>query len=264
MSFLTLVKKATIQNSIVLASLLALPITVNAIESTTSSKSISYSVTKETTDIAKSSQLKAAKKITLMPLLKEGYRSETGSSENTLQSTSYVHEGEFTIYDASSNLISDFDYDGFYHRFSVTIDADTVYSSAYVYAEIYLSYEGGPWNYTASSDNYTLYGTSPHDAFTIETELTEGFPAGHYDIRIELYDADFNEWLVTSGPYENYSLSALPLEDSHYDKDTIDVVHTIETDIYVSGHGGMDLWMFGIIGLLVLARMFSRQQAVKQ
>ncbi|MGS0728212.1 choice-of-anchor H family protein, partial [Shewanella sp. 0m-11] len=57
----------------------------------------------------------------------------------------------FYIYDAYSRLFIDNDYDGFYQTFSVTFDADVegsyVNERADVFAELYLSRNGGPWEH---------------------------------------------------------------------------------------------------------------------
>lgn len=228
-------------------------------ESSASTRSISYSLTTQTELATEKTQsnllkLKQAELQTLPVISKQGYRSES------TQQMSSSYYGDFSIHDASVELFNDLDYDGFYHHFSVSLDADTVYSNAHVYAELYISYEGGPWNYYAGSDVFAIYGNSPNDAFVIETELVEGFPAGYYDIRIDLYDAHNNAWLLSYGPYENYSLSALPLEDSYSDSFYDGTVISYETDIYVHGNGSMNGWSLLLLaGLAIGARRFSRR-----
>lgn len=222
----------------------------SATETATISRSISYSQADSTTQLEKQQQLENVDVQTSLPLSKQGYRSES----TQLMSSSYY--SDFSIYDASVELIEDFDYDGFYHHFSVTMDADTVYSNAHVYAELYISYEGGPWNYYASTDVFTIYGDSASDAFVIESELVDGFPAGYYDIRIDLYDADHNTWLLSYGPYEDNSLSALPLEDSYRDSFYDGTGVSYETDIYVHGNGAMNGW--GLVLLAALALIARR------
>lgn len=171
-------------------------------------------------------------------------------------SSSYY--GDFSIYDTSVELIEDLDHDGFYHRFSVTLDADTVYSSAHVYAELFISYEGGPWSYYASSEIFAIYGDSANDSFVIESELVDGFPAGHYDIRIDLYDADHHAWLLSYGPYEDSSLSALPVEDSYRDSFYDGASVSYQTDVYVHGNGAMNSWgLLLLAGLVIVARRFT-------
>jgi len=189
-------------------------------------------------------------------LVKQGYRAESLATGVSIDNISYSHAGEIILFDASTELISDFNVDGFYHRFSVAIDADTIYQTSYVYAELYLSYEGGPWNHYASSDAYHIYGDSELDIFTIETELADGFSPGYYDIRIELYDADSDELLLSYGPYDDASLSALPLEDSYYDELYREVIYPVETEVIVAGHGhgSMSWWLLMAPLLLVISR----------
>jgi hypothetical protein len=216
------------------------------------SKSISYTATAAADEASRQSELDQAEVDSMAALVKEGFREETAPVGVHVDSIVYVYEGDISVYDATTTLISDFDDDGFYHRFSVGIDADTVYSTSYVYAELYLSYEGGPWNYYASSDAFHIHGDSALDVFYVETELAEGFPAGYYDVRIELFDADSGEWLLNYGPYDDSSLSALPLEDSVYDDDYYSTGYT--TEVIVAGHGGMDVWLltvFALTGVLV-------------
>lgn len=227
-------------------------------ETRTSSRSISYSLTDSISQPEKQQQLEKAEPEALFPISKQGYRSET----TRLMSSSYY--SDFSIYDTSVELVEDFDYDGFYHHFSVTLDADTLYSNAHVYAELYISYEGGPWSYYASSDVFTIYGDSANDAFVIESELVDGFPAGYYDIRIDLYDADHRTWLFSYGPYEDNSLSALPLEDSYRDSFYDSTSVSYQTDVYVHGNGAINGWSLLLLAVLVImARQLVSRKSKK-
>ena len=230
---------------------LAMPLQAEETVSTRTSKSISYTGEIELDEALRKAELDKADADVLDALVKEGFRPESGAVGVQVDIVSYHYSGDITIYDASTTLISDFDDDGFYHRFSVDIDVDTLSSTSWVYAELYLSYEGGPWNYYASSDDFHIHGDSELDIYVVETELTEGFPPGYYDIRIELYDAEYGDWLLSYGPYDDDSLGALPLEDSVYD----DVYYSngYTTEVIVAGHGGIGLWLiaaFSLVGLL--------------
>ena len=246
---------------LILAGLLSLPTMASAVEGSASVKSISYASSTLMDDATKHTLLEQTDSTLIAATPKEGFRTESAAIEKTSITTLNKHSGNFSIYDVSSNLISDIDYDSFYHHFSITIDADTLYNSADVYAKIYLSYEGGPWNYMASSDTYHIDSDSAQDAFTIETELGDGFYAGYYDVRIELYDANFNEWLLSYGPYENSALSTLPLEDSYndnfYDHYTNEVTSKVTTEVYVSGHGSMSTWWILALSLMIVVRKLS-------
>jgi hypothetical protein len=245
--------KKLLNSVFALLTLIATSLALQAEESQIISvKSISYNKYLEDDETTRKSDLDQAVVELLDPLAKEGFRPESMPAAVAVESTDYYHDGDISIYDASTNLISDFDDDGFYHRFSVGIDVDTVYSESWVYARLYLSYEGGPWNYYSSSADFHVHGDSELDVFVIETELAEGFPTSYYDIRIELYDADYGDYLVSYGPYDDPSLSTLPLEDSVYDDASSSVVYS--TDIIVAGHGGLGVLFIAATSLVWLLR----------
>ena len=232
---------------------------------TRSSSSISFTSSSALDKTSRDNKLINSDTDIMPALIKQGFRAEsTAASTEQLNSqsslavvsavqlsvTSASHD--FSLFDASTDLISDFNGDGYYHRFSVTFDADTIYDVAYVYAKLYLSYEGGPWNHYATSDNFHIYLDSGNDAMTIETELADGFSPGYYDIRIELYDADFNDWLLSYGPYDDAALSNLPLEDSYYDDTNYYSDVQLSTELTISGHGhGAMSWLLVLIPALL-------------
>ena len=239
--------------------LLSQPLVASEAIDTRTSKSISFNTSTELDKATKDALLKQVDADIMMPLDNQGFRMESTAMAVHIVTSSEIHGADYSIYDASTELISDFDNDGFYHRFNVLIDVDTVFDTAYIYAELYLSYEGGPWNHYASSDNYHIHGDSELDSFIIETELADGFPPGYYDVRIEVYDADYDEWLLSYGPYDDASLSALPLEDSYHDDIETVVYYPVETEIIVvDGHGGsMSWWLFLVPALIAVNRRFG-------
>jgi hypothetical protein len=220
------------------------------------SKSITFSDKTTIDKTMRDEQLKQTEADIMAPLEMQGFRAESTVMALRIENASYYAGDSISIYDASTDLISDFNDDGFYHRFSVTIDADTIYNTAYVYARLYLSYQGGPWNHYATTNNYHISGDSELDVFTIETELADGYAPGYYDVRIELYDADLDVWVFSYGPYDDDSLSGLPLEDSFYDDLYRIAAYPIETEIIVSGHGhgSMSWWLLFIPALISLLR----------
>ena len=163
----------------------------------------------------------------------------------------------FWFYTADVTLFNDFDRDGYYFGIDLLFDADTAYTVADVYAVIYLSYEYGPWNEYAVTEDFTLLGTSGSDEYIVETELVSGYPTGNYDILIELYDAWDDTFLASFGPEDTSELSILPLEDS-----TRDAVSTGSTQVVVnSGGGGSFGWLL-LLGLFAV-RMTLRPQAAR-
>ena len=153
---------------------------------------------------------------------------------------------DFWFYDAWVDLYADVDSDGYYSGLELTFDADTIYGVADVYAVVYLSYELGPWNEYAVTEDFTIFGTSGNDEYVIETDLVSGYPTGEYDILIELFDAFDNSFVASIGPDEMSDLAILPLEDMNRDAVT-------ETRITVnSGGGGSFSWLL-LIGLAAAA-----------
>ena len=235
-----------------LASLSA-PLMAATNEDSRTSRSISFTKSAGLDKAAKDEQLKQADAVIMDALNIDGFRMESTVKAVHIVDSNHVTYEDITIYNTSTELISDFNDDGFYHRFSVTVDADTIYDTAYIYARLYLSFEGGPWNHYATSDNYHIHGDSEMDTFVIETELADGFPPGYYDVRIELYDADSDDWLLSYGPYDDASLSALPLEDSYFDDQHPVAIYPVETQVVVVGHGGSMSWWLLLLPAVISA-----------
>jgi len=160
---------------------------------------------------------------------------------------------DFWFYDANARLFYDDDRDGYYHGIELVFDVDTYYPVAEVYAVVYLSLEGGPWNEYAATEVFTLFGASGLDDYVIETELLAGYPTGDYDLLIDVYDAYSDRLVASIGPESESSLALLPLEDAgrdiHYPAHSVTVSH--------GGGGTAGAWL--LIGL-ALAGLRRRQR----
>jgi len=163
----------------------------------------------------------------------------------------------FWFYDVDVQLFSDFDHDGYYFGIDLLFDADTNYSSADVYAVLYLSFDYGPWNEYAETEDFTLFGTASSDDYVVETELVSGYPTGDYDILIELFDAYDGTYLASFGPEDTSELALLPLEDS-----TRDTPPGGQTQVVVNSGGGGSTGLLFLLGLLAV-RMTLRPQAAR-
>jgi hypothetical protein len=124
---------------------------------------------------------------------------------------------DFWIYDASTELLFDVDGDGYYHYLRVRFDVDTYFESAYVYAMVFLSDDGETWEHLTSTDDFLIEGATALDEYEVETELVSGYPAAQYDVLIEIYDADFGDFVAEFGPAESSDFALLPLEDAERD-----------------------------------------------
>ena len=159
---------------------------------------------------------------------------------------------DFWFYSADVILFGDHDNDGYLFGIDLLFDVDTIWSAADVYAVTYLSYEGGPWNEYAATDNFTLFASSADDAYNIVTELEAGYPSGSYDLLIEIFDAQTDEFLASFGPEDTSALGILPLEDLNRDAPIFD-----EPIANNHGHGGGSTGIWGLLALL-LARALRR------
>lgn len=159
---------------------------------------------------------------------------------------------DFWFYTADVVLFNDHDSDGYYHGIDLLFDADTYYAFAEVYAVVYLSLDGGPWNEYAATDNFTILGATSDDEYVLVTELLSGYPSGSYDVLIELFDAFDDSFLAYFGPDDSSELAFLPLEDADRD------VAVVPEVIVVNRGGGGSLGWFLILalGLTTLRRYY--------
>ena len=168
------------------------------------------------------------------------------------QSTSF----DFWFYDADVILFNDDDNDGYYHGIDLLFDVDTNFISADVFAVLYLSYEGGPWNEYAETEDFTIFGTSSDDEYVLVSELMSGYPTGSYDLLIELFDAYDGTFLTSFGPDESSALSFLALED--FDRDA--PLQNVQV-VVNHGHGGggaVDGWLLGAVLLLLVVSVVRK------
>ncbi|MCA1898786.1 choice-of-anchor H family protein, partial [Shewanella putrefaciens] len=175
----------------------------------------------------------------------------SAETENPYRSPVYH---SFSIFDASSRLFEDFDYDGFYQTFSVTFDVD-VYGSylnerADLFAELYLSRNGGPWVRYYTTDVFTIYGDSTRDDYEVLTTLYTGYATDHYDVLIDVYEVGYSDIVATISADEIDSLYALPLESSDRDRGP-DIIVVEESGGAVSGY---ILLFIGLCGALRMSR----------
>jgi len=181
---------------------------------------------------------------------KRGKQAAAATQQAVSASNAVAMNTEFWFYDAYVALFADGDGDGYYTGIELGFDADTVYTAADVYAVTYLSLDYGPWNEYAVSADFTLYGASDTDRYVIETELVSGYPAGDYDILVELYDTFDGSLVASIGPEETSELSLLPLEDTTYDARA----GTTNQVVINSGGGGSFSWLL-LLGLTIVSAM---------
>ncbi|MCO4798079.1 MAG: choice-of-anchor H family protein [Colwelliaceae bacterium] len=169
---------------------------------------------------------------------------KAGQPVKTKASNNFHHS--FNIYNGYSQLIEDYDDDGFFQTFSVTFDADVFdmhnFDQATVYAELYLSKNGGDWIHYYTTDDFNIYGESEDDEYEVYTTLHQGYVPENYDVLIDLYEVGYHDIVATYSSDDTNELYALPLESSDYDPDYV------EYHSESHGHGGSS----SAIALLIL------------
>ena len=170
----------------------------------------------------------------------EAGRAKTSSAESQAPNT------DFWFYTADVELFSDQDRDGYYYGIDLLFDADTVFAVADVYAVVYLSQNGGPWEEYAVTDTFAIYGASSDDEYVIVTELVSGYPTDSYDILIELYDTFDGSFVADIGPADTSELAYLPLEDADRDAPIVQ-----GTTVIVRDSGGGSLGWLMLLGLVL-------------
>ncbi len=173
----------------------------------------------------------------------------SAAAQKSAPGTAQAVGDDFWFYSADVVLFNDTDRDGYYHGIDLLFDADTYYAFADVYAVVYLSLDGGPWNEYAVTEDFTIFGSSSDDDYVLVTELVEGYPSGSYDILIELFDAYDDTFLAWLGPEDTSELAFLPLEDAGRDR----VVGGGDVVVINRGGGGATGWLLLLCLTLVAA-----------
>ena len=160
---------------------------------------------------------------------------------------------------AAIDLISDQDADGFYHYFSIVIDAESPHGSN-AYARIYSRLNNGPWLHEYTTSIFTVLNNTSSDALTIDTDWESGYPTGYYDFRIDLFDQ--TNTLLTSVDSGSPFLADVPLEDSLADT----YYSPVPTPPSNSGHshsdehgGGSIYWLIWFLVLAGIIRQYSQR-----
>jgi len=150
------------------------------------------------------------------------------SKNKVAQKRASYYDADFTIYGATSFLLDDYDNDGFYQTFSVVFDADmysyTQHQRAEVYALLYLSKNGKPWQHYYTTDTFIIEGDSDLDEYEVITTFLSGYSTDYYDVLIDLYQVGYTNIVATYSSDDSNALYALPLESDNYDDTYVEVV----------------------------------------
>ena len=183
-------------------------------------------------------------------------KTRSGTQSKTSSGVSMSPGADFWFYLVDVELYGDSDRDGYYSGIDLLFDVDTYYSVADIYAVAYLSYEGGPWEEYAVTEDFTIFGASGSDDYVIVTDLVSGYPRGDYDILIEVFDADTSEFLAFFGPEDTSELAFLPLEDMDRDAPAPETRITVNS----GGGGSIDMLLLALLAVAAAASGLSRSR----
>lgn len=156
---------------------------------------------------------------------------------------------DFWIFDASVEFFFDDDRDGYFNHFAVEFDADTEYSSAEVYARLYLGKDEVFKEYHSTA-NFTIFSDNTTDSFVVESELLNGFSSAEYEVLIELYDAYNDELVAVFDGNDDADLYLLSLESKEYESVQV---------VVVTEHGGsVSLWGLVLLPFLLFTRQYKK------
>lgn len=185
----------------------------------------------------------------------ESHKALQLKGERTSPNSLHGAGNDYWFYTADVILFNDDDFDGYFWGIDLLFDVDTYYDVADVYAVLYLSREGGPWNEYAVTDSFSIYGATSDDEYVLVTELLSGYPTGDYDLLIELFDSYDGEFLASFGPEDTSELSFLPLEDANRDDPNFD-----RPVVVVDGGGAVSWWMISTMLLLLLGTSLRKHR----
>ncbi len=161
------------------------------------------------------------------------------------------HNDNYWVREAILSLNYDYDNDGHYSGFRLTLDVDTYFSLSSVYAVLYLSHNGGTWHEYAVTGDFSIYGSDSNDYYIIDAVLDSGYPNGYYDHHIEIYDSSSHALLSHYGPEHSSHFHGLPFESRYYDDDW-----SIDTTVSLnfSGTGTLEYPTLLVAILLLIRR----------
>ncbi len=123
------------------------------------------------------------------------------------------------VFDAYVQLLSDRDGDGFYRQFQLDVDVDSLGYDTEVYLRIYYRSRNSDWLLLDTSAPFWVRGENALDVWQAVYTLTDGFLTDWYELAIDVYDANTDEWMASTDGTLDIDLYDVPLEDRWADGD---------------------------------------------
>ncbi len=160
--------------------------------------------------------------------------------------------GDILVYDVTIEPTNDYDGDGHYSTFNVSLDVDTIFRTSTVYAVLYLSHDGGAWSEYAVTGDFTISGSGPVDRYTLTATLDSGYPSGYYDHFVEIYDAHTHALVGSYGAGNSHAQLEFSFESTYHDSYYDDNGSGFGTSVSVRFSGTGSTGIPSIIALLLV------------
>lgn len=175
---------------------------------------------------------------------------EIQKPKNPFKTSSIQYLHDFEIIDANVELAIDDDIDGYYQYFSIYFEPTIFWGEALVYADLYLSYEGGPWYWFYTTDNFWIDVEAESNEYFVENYLEANVNTGHYDVRIELVEWQTQHIVAVIDADTDIDLLALPLEDQQKDQRAYQVVESVDVSYEYAGVSSYFIILLQVVLLL--------------
>ncbi|MGQ7845054.1 choice-of-anchor H family protein [Granulosicoccus sp. 3-233] len=185
-------------------------------------------------------------------------RKNANQTASHLQDDWYLQDTWIT--DIGVLLYNDADDDAYFAGFSLSVDADSIYTDTDVYLSIDMQRALHPVERLHISHVFPLYGQSAADEYRIDIELLSNHVPDHYDLIIELRDAYNHQTLDRVDASDFSNLHALPLESNEYDDRFYEPTNEwpgsdepfYNDDVQVAVRAGSAGWLMVLAGSLAL------------
>jgi len=123
---------------------------------------------------------------------------------------------EIWVADISTHLFDDFDQDGYFASFTLSMDIDVDWDWADVFAEIYLQRSGTEPRLLHITQVFSIFENAFSDRYQVDVELLDNIPSGYYDLLVDIVNASTGQVVDTVSNSTHFNLENLPLESSDY------------------------------------------------
>lgn len=211
--------------------------------------------------------IQSAVAATLAATITTGFAATAVSAANEFE-TSHTEwtDHDVRITEIGLLLFNDQDRDGYFTRFSMTIDAETRYHDERVYAAIDLIDSAFNTEVLHVTDDFSLYSNIASDDYQVDLDLVRNYSTDRYNLKVSLHSAIDNRLLDDVSAANKSNLRGVPLESEDLDRLTYNDGPTepgsdfSNTDIRVNEYAGnASFLLIAGVFLTLFVRLLSRR-----